>query len=287
MKLKKIKLLNTSLLLVGLSSAHLSHANAYLFPTDVLDVGKVDAQLGISKTEYEADFTQGAIEGSARTRRVTEYAQVRYGLAPKWHVGVALPYNSLATTSYENLSQSGVPLADQSDKGFKNQNVQFFAKYQWMNNATQPYSLSSAFILAPSTANHGLTYATLDVNGGLRINPSLKAFAGYAYSFTDRDDYSDSHTIRAGLYYQVHENVTFAPSLAYTHQDSTKNQGLQELSSRWDTSANLALHWRVLSNTYLIPSVSFAHLSHYQAGVAKIDSTNDALSYGLSLYRLF
>lgn len=264
-----------------------SYAQSYLFPTDVLEVGKIDTRVGVGQSNYEADFSDSIFQGAIRSNIVREIIQARYGIAPNWHVGVALTHDSSAREKFEDLRINGSPLQGGTNHLNKNHNLELFAKYQWIADKSSPYSLASGFLIAPSTTNLGMTYALVNVAGGYQLNTSVRAYAAYEGRFTDRAEYSNSHAAFLGLHYRLNDALTIAPELAYRNYESTERHGVTLVGSRSELAAGLSLLWQVLPNTYVIPSVALAHVGSYQRGILRVEDTSDANTYAISLYHLF
>jgi len=275
----------------GLLQVSSAYAENYLFPTDIVDKGRFDVQAGYgkftNKQDIGADTPVGNARGSIKYTEVAEFVGVRYGFADSWHLAVVLPH---LTVSREEVSDRGGNLTfrEQETNFNKNRNLELSVKHRFIGDNTSPFSLTAAVIVAPSTANRSFSSIATNVSAGWRLNEGLRTYAGYSGEFYDREEISNWHSLQAGAYQQVSQNLTLVPHARFNYFLSSNNGSIPLASYRTSLNVGLSAQWQLFRNTYLIPDVSVVHTSNYVRGsLLEVSDSNEGRSYSISLYHLF
>jgi hypothetical protein len=267
-------------------------ADNYLFPTDIVDEGRIDLQAGISKSTYSHSYDIDAHGktgyGEEKLRSVGENIELRYGLGSDTHLGLGLPYESFSRREWNATPGSVMHfgVAHQDMNG--NENLQLWVKHRFIEGIDSPLSLTATVGIKANTANKHRTGAWADATVGWKWSDQLRGYVSYEADISDQDELPDRHTMQAGLHEQVSERLTLVPKVYFFHAESASRYSATTLHATNGFGAGLFAQWQALPSTYVIPSVGYSHLDGYRDGpYLTYGDSNNGKTVSLTLYHLF
>lgn len=268
------------------------YAENYLFPTDIVDKGRIDIRTSVTKQTYDHTFHFGNGMFSANAEQrwdvISENIGARYGVAENWHVEVNLPYDSRARLDTRNRPGGNLVVTDTSQNFDGVGNLELGVKHRFIGNADSPFNLSGRILLGANTAGDSKTTMTAEAIAGWRLDDSLKTYAGYQGFFSDQDQEPNRHSMVFGLHKRLHEKLTLVPQVSVSYHEAAHLGSLTTSGHIKQYSAGISAHWALCKNTYLIPGFAYGQISSYNYGPdAHYDKSSNAKAYSLSLYHLF
>ena len=266
-------------------------AESYLFPTEVLPVGKIDVLALIQKNtiakNVSGDIVGVPLKIEQQRDTVTEYVGVRYGLLPNLQIGIETSYRSQDELKTESRPGSAL-MGGNKEKSDGANNLGLFARYRLLNQLDPRFSLVANAGVEADTANRNYTALNLGLTGGWRFNDAIRGYAGYSAFLSDEDTLSSSHSLLTGVYIQVNPVITLVPQYRFTRYEEAHFHSFTRAPTRDGQSISLAVHVRVLPNSYLIPYAGFDYLEGYKDDLnIKNHDSHDGMNYGLSFYHVF
>lgn len=266
--------------LVGISAASVSHAENRLFPTDILKQGEFDANASVEFQAISYDVRFAGIPGSSSMNLSRESVGARYGLGANWHAGASIAYDSrnVVRTDY---SAPPAHFVDRDSEGTRNPYL--WATYGFINDKTDPFSLSGQLFVAPNTTHTPSTFGG-QLATGWTSSKTLRFFATYGREIANDSGVADKDSISIGAYKDIASGITLIPSASYTRFGSTDT-----FSSVKQLTVSLSANVQISGNTYLIPKIANFRNSSGQSkdGLFQMDSTGNGTAVSLSLYHLF
>lgn len=251
-----------------------------LFPTAILDRGEIDAKLGLLRGHAANSFqmANGAHANQTLDRRI-ERIDVRYGLAAHWHVGLALRNDPtyVVRTNFDN----GPSFLDSRNQG--QQNPEFWAKYGFVDDRNSPYSLSGELRIVPNTNDRHSASEEARLVGGRDFGSGSKAYVAYSASVPHDPNYSQAHTVAAGIFKTLTDRISIIPNISYSHIAANDIR-----AATHEYGGELAALVQIERNTYVRPGAALYRVASHarRDGTARWGATQ-ANSLSISLYHLF
>jgi hypothetical protein len=292
MKIRKISLVVASAVLMSASNVY---AENYLFPTDIVDKGRIDIDAGVSRQTYSqtSHFSGGGFSANwdERRDRISEHIGARYGIAEDWHVEVRLPYDSRERLDIRNRPGGNLTVPESTQNFDGAGNMEFGIKHRLIGNSESSFNLSGRLLLGANTAGDSKTTLTADAIAGWRLDDSLQTYAGYQGFFVDQDQQPDRHSMVLGLHKRLHERLTIVPQASFSYYEAAHRGSLPTAGHIKQYAVGISAHWQLCQNTYLLPGFTYGQISSYNYGPGLFDSyydkSTDAKVYSLSFYHLF
>lgn len=257
----------------------LASAENRLFPTDVLNQGELDSRLLLDHQMIPSAVSSKGNPGNQSLNLTTQSVLIRYGLGANWHLGASLDNvsNRTVETNYLNPASR---IVNTSGRG--TQNPTLLATYGFVNDKSNPLSLTGEIQLRPKTTEQAGSY-TGQISTGWKSSDSLKLYGRYSTTVTNDAQIAQSNNFSFGAYKEITDRITLIPQLRYSRFNATNT-----FSSTTQYGIGLSSNIEVSQNTYLTPSVSRYRNSSGNSNDGTFHRDSAAGSnLSLSFYHLF
>jgi hypothetical protein len=286
------KIRMAALAIVPLLTSANVYAEVYLFPTDIVDKGRVDLRASVVKETYSQTlrFSPNLVlaEVEERRDRISESVGARYGIAKDWHIEVLLPYDSRARLDTRVQPNGSLTVTELSQNFDGAGNIEFGVKHRFIGSAESTFNLSGRVLVGANTAGDSKTTLMTEAIAGWLLSDTLKTYAGYQGQFSDQDTQPNRHSLLMGLYKRVHERLTVVPQANFSYYEPAHLGSMTTSGHINQYSLGISAHWKLYKSTYLIPGFAYGQISSYSYGpLAEYDKSTGAKAYSLTLYHLF
>lgn len=251
-----------------------------LFPTDVLEKGRVDVFAGMDNSFVKLDGMSFGNPGRFSHHVISEAVAARYGGGNGWHVGLSLPYFSKDVS----LSRYRAPPAHFKNEHDGAANPEIFARYSFLGEGISRLSLAGDITVSPHSLGDTASAYSGRITAGWRSDETLRLYAGLQVTARSGSAESDSNSIFIGAHKIVAEGVTLIPRASYYNV----------LANDYYTSQSyftfgLGAHIRVAPRTYVVPGADLFRYSsnHRKDGALYLDSSEWGRRISVSIYHLF